>query len=65
LIDLGDGILNFEFRSKMNSLGGGVLEGLNKSIDIAEKDYRGLVVGNQAENFSVGANLGNGNDDGC
>jgi 3-hydroxyacyl-CoA dehydrogenase len=57
LIDLGDGILNFEFRSKMNSLGGGVLEGLNKSIDIAEKDYRGLVVGNQADNFSVGANL--------
>jgi len=57
LIDLGDGILNFEFRSKMNSLGGGVLEGLNKSIEIAEKDYRGLVVGNQSDNFSVGANL--------
>ena len=57
LIDLGDGILNFEFRSKMNSLGGGVLEGLNKSIDIAEKDYRGLVIGNQSDNFSVGANL--------
>ena len=57
LIDLGDGILNFEFRSKMNSLGGGVLEGLNKSIEIAEKDYRGLVIGNQSDNFSVGANL--------
>lgn len=56
--DLGDGILNFEFRSKMNSLGGGVIAGLNKAIDLAEKDYRGLVIGNQASNFSVGANLG-------
>ncbi len=56
--DLGDGILNFEFRSKMNSLGGGVIAGLNKAIDLAEKDYRGLVIGNQAANFSVGANLG-------
>lgn len=56
--DLGDGILNFEFRSKMNTLGSGVIQGLNKAIDLAEKDYRGLVVGNQAANFSVGANLG-------
>lgn len=58
ITDLGDGILNFEFRSKMNTLGGGVLSGLNKAIDLAEKDYRGLVIGNQAANFSVGANLG-------
>lgn len=57
LIDLGDGILNFEFRSKMNTLGSGVLSGLNKAIEIAEKDYRGLVIGNQGPNFSVGANL--------
>lgn len=56
--DLGDGILNFEFRSKMNSLGGGVLAGMNKAIDLAEKEYAGLVIGNQASNFSVGANLG-------
>jgi 3-hydroxyacyl-CoA dehydrogenase len=56
--DLGDGILNFEFRSKMNTLGGGVLAGMNKAIELAEKDYRGLVIGNQAANFSVGANLG-------
>lgn len=55
--DLGDGILNIEFRSKMNSLGGGVLAGINKAIELAEKDYRGLVVGNQGANFSVGANL--------
>ena len=55
--DLGDGIINFEIRSKMNSLGGGVLDGLNRAIDLAEKEYDGLVVGNQGANFSVGANL--------
>ncbi len=55
--DLGDGIINLEFRSKMNSLGGGVLQGINKAIELAEKDHRGLVIGNQADNFSVGANL--------
>ncbi len=56
--DLGDGILNVEFQSKMNTIGGDVLAGLNKAIDIAEKDFDGLVVGNQAANFSVGANIG-------
>src|SRR6056297_1813070 len=56
--DLGDGILNVEFQSKMNTIGGDVLAGLNKAIDIAEKDFEGLVVGNQAANFSVGANIG-------
>nr|WP_298925261.1 3-hydroxyacyl-CoA dehydrogenase/enoyl-CoA hydratase family protein [uncultured Allomuricauda sp.] len=58
LEDLGDGILNLEFQSKMNTIGGDVLAGLNKAIDIAEKDFQGLVVGNQAANFSVGANIG-------
>ncbi|WP_104734120.1 3-hydroxyacyl-CoA dehydrogenase/enoyl-CoA hydratase family protein [Hanstruepera ponticola] len=56
--DLGDGILNCEFQSKMNTIGGDVLAGLNKAIDLAEKDFEGLVVGNQAANFSVGANIG-------
>lgn len=56
--DLGDGILNVEFRSKMNTIGGDVLDGLNKAIDLAEKNYQGLVVGNQGANFSVGANIG-------
>ena len=56
--DLGDGILNVEFQSKMNTIGGDVLAGLNKAIDLAEKDFAGLVVGNQAANFSVGANIG-------
>ncbi|AVR46692.1 3-hydroxyacyl-CoA dehydrogenase [Christiangramia fulva] len=56
--DLGDGILNVEFRSKMNTIGGDVLDGLNKAIDLAEKDYQGLVVANNGKNFSVGANIG-------
>ncbi|MDC7993791.1 3-hydroxyacyl-CoA dehydrogenase/enoyl-CoA hydratase family protein [Altibacter sp. HG106] len=56
--DLGDGILNCEFRSKMNSIGGDVLAGVNKAIDLAEKEYDGLVIGNQGKNFSVGANVG-------
>ena len=57
LFDLGDGILNLEFHSKMNTIGGGVIAGINKAIDLAEKEYEGLVIGNQAANFSVGANL--------
>lgn len=56
--DLGDGILNCEFQSKMNTIGGDVLAGLNKAIDIAERDFEGLVIGNQGANFSVGANIG-------
>ena len=56
--DLGDGILNCEFQSKMNTIGGDVLAGLNKAVDLAEKDFEGLVIGNQGANFSVGANIG-------
>ncbi len=56
--DLGDGILNVEFISKMNSVGGDVLAGINKAIDLAEKDFDGLVIANQGKNFSVGANIG-------
>jgi 3-hydroxyacyl-CoA dehydrogenase len=56
--DIGDGILNVEFQSKMNTIGADVIAGLNKAIDLAEKDFQGLVVGNQAANFSVGANIG-------
>lgn len=57
ITDLGDGIINLEFRSKMNTIGGGVLQGINKAIDLAEKDFQGLVIGNQGPNFSVGANI--------
>jgi len=56
--DLGDGILNCEFQSKMNTIGGDVLAGLNKAVDLAEKDFDGLIIGNQGANFSVGANIG-------
>jgi 3-hydroxyacyl-CoA dehydrogenase len=56
--DLGDGILNVEFRSKMNSIDGDVLNGLNHAIDLAEKEYQGLIVANNGQNFSVGANIG-------
>jgi 3-hydroxyacyl-CoA dehydrogenase len=56
--DLGDGILNLEFQSKMNTIGGDVLVGINKAIELAEKEYNGLVIGNQGANFSVGANIG-------
>ena len=58
LHNIGDGVLNLEFHTKMNSLGGEVLQGINKAIEIAETgDYKGLVLGNNAENFSAGANL--------
>jgi 3-hydroxyacyl-CoA dehydrogenase len=57
LYDIGDGVLNLEFHTKMNTLGGEVVEGINKAINIAEKDYAGLVIANEAPNFSAGANL--------
>lgn len=58
IIDLGDGILNVEFHSKMNTIGGDTLSAINKAIDMAEKDYRGVVIGNDGANFSAGANVG-------
>ncbi|MBE7178283.1 MAG: 3-hydroxyacyl-CoA dehydrogenase [Mucilaginibacter polytrichastri] len=59
ILDLGDGILNLEFHTKMNTIGGEVIEGVNKAIDLAEKEYRGLVIGNDAvQAFSAGANVG-------
>ncbi|WP_027419299.1 3-hydroxyacyl-CoA dehydrogenase/enoyl-CoA hydratase family protein [Crocinitomix catalasitica] len=58
LVDLGDGILNLEFHTKMNTIGGGVLQGINKGIELAEKDYKGLVISNNGQNFSAGANVG-------
>ncbi|MDA9206716.1 3-hydroxyacyl-CoA dehydrogenase/enoyl-CoA hydratase family protein [Crocinitomicaceae bacterium] len=58
LVHLGEGILNLEFHTKMNTIGGGVLQGINKSIDIAENEYKGLVISNTGQNFSAGANVG-------
>ncbi len=56
--DLGDGIINVEFHTKMNTIGGDVLTGINTAIDMAEKDYRGVVISNEGQNFSAGANVG-------
>jgi 3-hydroxyacyl-CoA dehydrogenase len=59
LYDIGDGVLNLEFHTKMNTMGSEVLQGINKSIDIAENEgWKGLVIANQGDNFSAGANLG-------
>ena len=57
LINIGDGVACLEFHSKMNSLGGDTVQMLNFAIDEVEKNFRGLVIGNQGQNFSVGANL--------
>jgi 3-hydroxyacyl-CoA dehydrogenase len=58
ITDLGDGIINLEFHTKMNTIGGDVIQGINKAVDLAEKDFRGLVIGNDGANFSAGANIG-------
>lgn len=59
IFDIGDGILNIEFHSKMNTMGGEVLAGINKGIDIAEQEgWKGVVISNHGANFSAGANLG-------
>ena len=60
LLDLGDGVALYEFRSKSNSLGSTVMRGLMEVIEKVEndRDLRGLVIGNEGKNFSVGANLG-------
>lgn len=58
LLDLGDGVVLFEFRSKGNTLSYQVLEGLSTVLDLlTEQNYRGLVIGNSSPNFSAGANL--------
>lgn len=58
LYDLGDGIACIDWKTKMNSIGAEVLEGVNKAIEIAERDFRGLIIGNDGANFSAGANVG-------
>ena len=58
LYDIGDGVAGFEWSTKMNSIGGEVLEGLNKAISVAEDKFKGLVIANDGPNFSAGANVG-------
>ncbi|QEC42370.1 3-hydroxyacyl-CoA dehydrogenase/enoyl-CoA hydratase family protein [Pseudobacter ginsenosidimutans] len=55
---LGDNVLGLEWSTKMNSIGGEVLEGIQKSIALAESGYKGLVIANDGPNFSAGANVG-------
>jgi 3-hydroxyacyl-CoA dehydrogenase len=57
LIDLGDGVAGLEFHSKMNAIGGDTLQMIKQGLAEVEKNFVGLVVGNQGQNFSVGANL--------
>ena len=58
LWDMGDGIACFELNSKMNSIDPDILTLMTQSLDVVKKDFRGLVIGGDADNFSVGANLG-------
>jgi 3-hydroxyacyl-CoA dehydrogenase len=55
---LGDDVLGLEWYTKMGSIGGEVLEGIQKSISLAEEKYKGLVIANDTANFSAGANVG-------
>lgn len=55
---LGDDVLGLEWYTKMGTIGGDVLEGIQKSISLAEEKYKGLVIANEGGNFSAGANLG-------
>lgn len=55
---LGDDVLGLEWNTKMGTIGGEVLEGIQKSISLAEDKYKGLVIGNDGPNFSAGANVG-------
>jgi 3-hydroxyacyl-CoA dehydrogenase len=57
LIDLGDGVACLEFHSKMNAIGADTIQMVKQAIDVVEKNYEGLLIANQGENFSVGANL--------
>jgi 3-hydroxyacyl-CoA dehydrogenase len=58
LYDTGEGVAALEWSTKMNSIGGEVLEGIQRSIAIAEEKFKGLVIANDGPNFSAGANVG-------
>lgn len=58
LYDIGDEVVALRWNTKMNTVGGEVLEGVQKSVAIAEEKYKGLVIANSGANFSAGANVG-------
>ena len=55
--NIGEGVLNLEFHTKMNTIDAEVIEGINTAITLAEKEFIGLVIGNESLHFSAGANL--------
>ena len=57
LIDIGDGVALLEFQSPNNAIGLDILQMINSAIDEVDRNYKGLVIGNQGKNFCVGANL--------
>ncbi len=57
LYDIGDDVIALQWNTKMNTIGGDVLSGVTKSIELAEKNYKGLVIANEGANFSAGANV--------
>jgi 3-hydroxyacyl-CoA dehydrogenase len=58
IYDIGDDVIALQWNTKMNTIAGDVLSGVTKAIDLAEKNYRGLVIANEGANFSAGANVG-------
>lgn len=58
LYDLGEDVLGLQWNTKMGTIGGDVLSGIQTAIEKAEKDYKGLVIANEGANFSAGANIG-------
>lgn len=57
LLDLGDDVAVLEFTSKSNAIGVDIMQMIEQSIDLVEKNHRGLVIANDGKNFCVGANL--------
>lgn len=58
VLDLGDGVLCVDWKTKMNTIGGEVITGINRAIALAEEGFAGLVIGNEGAAFSAGANVG-------
>ena len=58
IYNIGDDVLGLQWNSKMNTIGGDVLSGISKAIELAEKNYKGLIIANEGANFSAGANVG-------
>ena len=58
VINLGDGVLNLEFHTKMNTIGSEIIQGINKAVELTEENHQALVISNEGDNFSAGANIG-------